>query len=179
MSATTWVALLRGINVGGKKRVAMSDLRALLESLGYRDVGTYLQSGNAVFTAARGKAKELERRIASAIDAELGLDVKVLVRTATELTTVIDENPFATRRADPKQLHVVFLSAAPASNKIASVDRDRLAPDQFEPGSRVLYLRLVNGIAGSRMPDWERALGLTATTRNWNTVTRLHTLAAG
>jgi uncharacterized protein (DUF1697 family) len=179
MSPTTWVALLRGINVGGKKRVAMSDLRALLESLGCRDVRTYVQSGNAVFTAERGKAKELEHDIASAIDAELRLDVKVLVRTATELTTVVDGNPFAVPRADPKQLHVVFLSAAPAADKIANVDRARLAPDQFEPGSRVLYLRLVNGIAGSRTPDWERLLGLTATTRNWNTVTRLHALAAG
>jgi uncharacterized protein (DUF1697 family) len=178
MSATAWVALLRGINVGRNKRVAMSDLRALLESLGYHDVRTHLQSGNALFTAPRAKAKELERRIAAGIDAELGLDVKVFVRTAMELANIIDANPFATRHADPKQLHAVFLSAPPPANKIASVDRERLAPDQFELGNRVLYLRLFNGFAGSQMPNWERVLGLITTARNWNTVTRLQALAA-
>jgi uncharacterized protein (DUF1697 family) len=173
------VALLRGINVGRNKRVAMADLRRLLESLGYNDVRTLLQSGNAVFTGGKGGAPALARQIASQIEADLGLDVKVLVRTAEQLAAVIEANPFVARGVSPKELHVAFLSAAPAPKKIAGLDRDKFAPDEFEVGDRVIYARLPNGQAGSRLPDWERTLGLTVTTRNWNTVNRLRDLARG
>ena len=173
---TTWVALLRGINVGRSKRVAMADLRALLESLGYGGVRTHLQSGNAVFTTGSAKAQALERQIASRIAADLGLDVKVLVRTADELARVVDRNPFVRRGADPKELHVAFLSAPAPAGRLAGLDPAAIAPDQVEPGDRVLYARLPNGMAGSRLPDWERLLGLSVTVRNWNTVTRLRDL---
>jgi uncharacterized protein (DUF1697 family) len=179
VSAKVWVALLRGINVGRNKRVAMADLRRLLESLGCRDVRTLLQSGNAVFTGGRGGATARQRQIASRIDSELGLDVKVLVRTADQLAAVAEKNPFAARGVGPKELHVAFLSTAPAAKKLAGLEPEQFTPDEFEVGDRVLYLRLPNGIAGSRLPDWERTLGLTVTVRNWNTVTKLRDLAAG
>ncbi len=173
----TWVALLRGINVGRHKRVGMGDLRALLESLGFHDVRTYLQSGNATFTASQGDAAELERRMAAAMATALGLDVKVLVRTAAQLAAVVDANPFP--GADPKELHVAFLSAPAPPDTVAGLEPADFAPDQFELGDAVIYLRLPNGLMGSRLPDWERVLGVAVTQRNWNTVTRLRELAAG
>jgi len=172
----TWVALLRGINVGRNKRVAMSDLRALLEALGYQDVRTHLQSGNAIFTTDRATASELEQQIAERIKKDLDMDVSVLVRSAAELTRVVATNPFVAKGTPATELHVVFLSGNPPSGKTASVDHDAFAPDQFEFGERVIYVRLPGGVMGSRLPDWERLLGLRATTRNWNTVTRLRDL---
>lgn len=178
MSAT-WVALLRGINVGRNQRVAMADLRALLERHGFDEVRTHLQSGNAVFTGAKGGARELEAKIAAAIADDLDLDVKVVVRRAGELAAVVDANPFVAEGVDPKELHVVFLSSAPSKAKLAGVDRDEVAPDRFAPGDRVLYLHLPDGVMASRLPNWERLLGLTVTVRNWRTTTRLREIAGG
>ncbi|HEY4868967.1 MAG TPA: DUF1697 domain-containing protein, partial [Candidatus Dormibacteraeota bacterium] len=168
-----WVALLRGINVGRNKRVAMADLRGLLDSLGYRDIRTHLQSGNAIFTTGRATASKLEQQIAERIKKDLDMDVSVLVRTSAELGAVAAGNPFVERGVPASQLHAVFLSGAPSSAKVASVDHDAVAPDQFAFGERVIYVRLPGGVMASRLPDWERVLGVRATQRNWNTVTRL------
>jgi uncharacterized protein (DUF1697 family) len=173
---TTWVALLRGINLGKARRVAMADLRALLEGLGYDEVRTLLQSGNAVFTAA-GSATKLETAIERQIEQELGLRVTVMVRSAARLRTIVDDNPFAVPDADPKQLHVVFLSAPPPKQQVSSLDPDDYAPDEFAVGDRVIYLRLPNGVAGSRFP-WDRSFAVDTTMRNWNTTTKLADLAA-
>jgi uncharacterized protein (DUF1697 family) len=174
VSETSWLALLRGINVGRNKRVAMSDLRALLESLGCKDVRTVQVSGNAVFRSAAHDEAALSASIAARIKKDLGLDVTVILRTGAELVTVIEKNPFLSRRVDPKQLHVVFLSAAPRAALLARVDRDEFGPDEFEAGPRVLYVRLPNGVIASRLPDWEKLLGVSATMRTWGTVLRLH-----
>lgn len=173
----TWVALLRGINVGRNKRVAMSDLRALLEALGYQDVRTLLQSGNAIFTAGRATASKLEQQISERINEDLAMDVSVLVRTAAELIEVVAANPFVAKGVPKNELHAAFLAGTPTSAKVASVDHDAFAPDQFAFGERVIYLRLPGGVMASRLPDWERVLGVRATQRNWNTVTRLLDLA--
>jgi len=178
MSTQTWVALLRGINVGGNKRVAMADLRALLDALGYRDVGTLLQSGNAVFVAS-GPSSMLETQIRSTISADLGLDVKVLVRSADELAAVVAANPWPSRGVESKHLHVAFLGAAAPAEKLASLDADDFRPDEFEAGDRVLYLRLPNGVIKSKFPNWDRFLGLDVTARNWNTVNRLRSMTGG
>ena len=178
MSGTTWIALLRGINVGGHKRVAMSDLRGLLESLGYDDVRTHLQSGNALFTASGTKGAKFEHEIGSAIESQLRLDVTVLVRSAAELRRVVEDNPYLGRGIEQKQLHATFLSKQPAAAKLAQLDREAFRPDDFVIGDRVIYARLPNGIAGSRLPDWERTLDVRASTRNWNTVSRLFALAS-
>src|SRR4051794_33052971 len=112
MSDTVWVALLRGINVGGHARVAMSDLRGLLESLGFDDVRTVLQSGNAVFTTSGRKAPALERAIETKIERELALDVSVLVRSARQWRSMAENNPFLARGVSPKELHATFVSKA-------------------------------------------------------------------
>jgi len=174
---TTWVALLRGINVGRNKRIAMSELRTMLLSLGYSDIRTHLQSGNAIFAAERRKPEALEQELSAGIKKAFGMDVAALVRTAAELASVVDANPFVARGVATSELHATFLSAAPPAAKVAAVDRDACAPDEFALGKRVIYLRLRNGVMGSRLPDWDRVLGLRTTTRNWNTTTRLRDLA--
>jgi uncharacterized protein (DUF1697 family) len=170
---TTRIALLRGINVGRNRRIAMADLRMMLESLGYDDVRTHLQSGNAIFVSGAGKDAALEQQISAAIKATFGMDVAVMVRTAAEIASVVDSNPFAVRGADTGELHATFLAAAPSAAKIAAVDRAACAPDEFSVGERVIYVRLPNGVMGSRLPDWDKTLGIRTTTRNWNTTTRL------
>jgi uncharacterized protein (DUF1697 family) len=174
---TTWVALLRGINVGRNKRIAMSELRTMLLSLGYADVRTHLQSGNAIFSAQRREPEALQHELSAGIKRAFGMDVAVLVRTAAELTSVVDANPFVAQGVIASELHATFLAAAPVPAKIAAVDRDAYAPDEFALGKRVIYLRLRNGITGSHLPDWDKLLGLRTTTRNWNTTTRLRDLA--
>ncbi len=183
MSAPTWVALLRGINVGASTRVAMADLRDLLGGLGHGEVRTLLQSGNAAFTAedgtGRSRAGRLEAAISEAIASELALRVDVLVRTAAELAAVVEANPFVARGDAPRELHATFLASAPAAAAVAGLDPAAAAPDEFELGDRVVYERLANGVMGSRLPDWQRVLGITVTRRSWNTVERLHALATG
>lgn len=179
MTTTMWVALLRGINVGRNKRLAMADLQSLLESLGYCDVRTLLQSGNAIFTTSSGKGPALQRQIASQIRTDVGLDVKVLVHTAAEFAAVVDNNPFASRGVDSKQLHVAFLDGPPARNSVAWPDPTEVAPDEFVLGERAIYLRLPDGVIASRLPDWERLLGTDVTMRNWNTVNRVREAARG
>src|SRR3954447_26911994 len=122
MSDTVWVALLRGINVGGHKRMAMSDLRGLFESLGYRDVRTVLQSGNALFTTSSGRAMALEQQIAVKVETELGLDVSVLVRSETQWRSMIDANPFVAQGVTTKELHATFLSKTPSAANVAKLD---------------------------------------------------------
>jgi uncharacterized protein (DUF1697 family) len=175
---TTWVALLRGINLGRHKRVSMADLRKLLTTLGYADVRTHLQSGNAVFTAAADDGAGLEAQLSTEIEGRFGFPVKVVVRSAKDFVALADANPYVTRGVDPKQLHVSFLAAAPPKATVASLDPQAYAPDEFSFGDRAIYLRLVDGVMGSRLPDWEKVLGVDATMRNWNTVVRLRELVA-
>ena len=174
--STTWIALLRGINVGRNKRIAMSDLRDMMQSLGYAEVRTHLQSGNAIFSSRLQKPAALEAAISAGIQSTFGMDVAVVIRTAAEIAAVVDANPFVARGADTSELHVTFLAAAPSVAKLATVEREACLPDEFEVGDRVIYLRLLNGVMGSRLPDWDRVLGLRTTTRNWNTTTRLRDL---
>jgi uncharacterized protein (DUF1697 family) len=177
---TRWVALLRGVNVGPHKRIAMADLRALLEGVGYDDVRTLLQSGNALFTAG-GSASTHEKKISAAIEKTLGLEVSVLVRTGAEVTAVASGNPFVERRVPTKELSVAFLSKAPSAAKVEALldRRTEFAPDDVEAGDRALYLRQPNGVIKTRIPDLDRALGVTATARNWNTVSKLVDLVVG
>ena len=172
----TWVALIRGINVGRAKRISMLDLRTLLESLGYAKVRTHGQSGNAIFSSGRRTAAAIEDEISTRISITFHMDASVLVRTASEFMAAIDANPFVARGVAPAELHVAFLNAEPAAAKRAGVDRNAFQPDEFAFGKRVIYVRLPNGVMGSTLPDWERALGVRVTQRNWNTSTKLRDL---
>jgi len=172
---TRYVALLRGINVGGRKKVAMGDLRSTLSALGYEDVETYLQSGNAFFSAPGSDPAALARQIEEALKSALDMDVKVLVRTPADLAGVVEANPFPDSTAEPSKLHVAFLSATPDAAKVAELDSRRFEPDELRVGERAVYVWYPNGAGRSKLTNdvLERKLGVTSTTRNWNTVLKL------
>src|SRR5690349_14301248 len=144
----TYVALLRGINVGGSKVVKMADLRGILAAGGCSDVETYIQSGNAVFGhASRSPARlatELEQRIAKAT----GFAVPVVLRTADELAAVIAANPFA---ADVDHVHVMFVASPLAADALAAIDGVKFAPERLAAVEREVYLHLPGGIGNSKL----------------------------
>jgi uncharacterized protein (DUF1697 family) len=176
----TYAALLRGINVGRNKRIAMADLRSLVEGLGHESVQTHLQSGNVVFESSKRGAKPLEAAIEGAIAAELGLDVTVMVRRADELAAVVDGSPFGGRTDDLKKIHVAFLSERPSAAAVQRFDAGEFAPDELEVVGREVYLLYPDGYARTKLTNavLEKKLGVRATSRNWRTVTALAGLTA-
>ncbi len=177
---TTYVALLRGVNVGGNARIRMVDLREIVESLGHGDVATYIQSGNVVFTAAaaggaaathddptsddRASDARLGTGIHDALTARLGLDVDVLVRSRDDLERTVADVPFPV--ADPKRLIVAFLARPPSAAAIRSLQAVDAAPEQVQVAGRVAYLDLPNGVGRSILaPLLERRLEVRATAR--------------
>ncbi|WP_433498374.1 DUF1697 domain-containing protein [Sphaerimonospora sp. CA-214678] len=168
------VALLRGINVGTKQRIAMADLRALFAGLGYTDVKTHLQSGNVVFGGADGES-EAAARVEAAIQRELGLTVRCLVRGRDELAEVVERNPLGEVATDPAMHLVTFLSDRPDPARYADLDAAWYAPETYVVGEREIYVWCPDGVRNAKLIHsfWEKRLGLTATARNWNTVTKL------
>ena len=164
-------ALLRGINVGGKNKVPMPQLKELFEGLGHADVVTYIQSGNVVFRAASADARAIEERIANVF----GLDVAVVLRTGAELSAAVAGNPFLVQGAETKPLYVVFLAREPSAEAVAELDPDRSPGDRFSVNGREVYLDLPNGGGRTKLNlDYlERRLKVKGTARNWNTVLRL------
>jgi len=173
---TTYIALLRGINVGGNHKLPMTDLRTMVAEVGARSVRTYIQSGNVVFDHDSDTPASLEAELARSITASAGFAVPVTLRTAEELSTIFAGAPFPT--SEPTQLHVSFLDQPPPTGAFATVDRAAFAPEDFALSGRDLYLYLPGGMARTKLP---RALGLyttlAATTRNWRTVMSLRDLA--
>ncbi|WP_329544924.1 DUF1697 domain-containing protein [Streptomyces sp. NBC_01356] len=182
MTTKTYAALLRGINVGGAKKVPMAELRTLLEGLRYRGVRTYLQSGNAVFTAGHGDEESLAAELAQAIEKHFGFTVGVLVRDHAYLRAVREACPFPAAELEGKQLHATYFSAPVDAERFASVDQPAFLPEEFQIGDRVLYLYAPDGLGRSKLGEAlskPRLLkGITATTRNWNTVVKLEELTA-
>ncbi|WP_030672519.1 DUF1697 domain-containing protein [Streptomyces rimosus] len=174
------IALLRGINVGGHNKFPMARQRELFAALGHRDVTVLLQTGNIVFADPGTPPGETARRIEAGIAEELGFPVPVVVRTRDELAAAVAANPFPQAEAEPKTLHVTFLSDTPADpSPLKQLDSDAYAPDRLRLIGRELYMWCPNGVGRSKLADAvSRArLGVTATARNWNTVTKLLTLA--
>jgi uncharacterized protein (DUF1697 family) len=177
------VALLRGINVGGVK-LAMSDLRAVLSSLGYADVSTYIQSGNALFSADGTGTGALAADIEAALDKRLGLRPRVVVLTRDELAQVIRDNPYP-EEPNPKALHAVFLGEEPGPERVAAVAAaeqraaDKGCRDTARFAGRVLFLHTPDGFGRSELAvQLSRGSGPMSakgagTARNWATVTKL------
>ena len=174
------IALLRGINLGSTRRVAMADLRDLLTGLGLADVRTLLQSGNAVFTSAKQPAT-LERDIERAIADRLGLEVPIVVRTRDELAAVVDLDPLGGVADEPKLYQGTFLSGAPDPEGVAALEALDAAPERVEVHGREVYAWHAGGIQRSKLARLigDKQLGVTCTARNWNTVTKLLELADG
>lgn len=168
-----YALFVRGINVGGHRRLPMADLRALLAGLGCTDVRTLLQSGNAALTSGLGQ-QDLAAAVEQAVAGRVGPGAEVMVVPAAELGAVVSDNPFLARGVEPAELHVALLSAVPAADRAAAVLADT-APDEGVLVDRILYLHLPQGTADSRLlrGGWERRLGVRATVRRWSTVTAL------
>jgi uncharacterized protein (DUF1697 family) len=179
---TTYAALLRGVNVGGGRKLPMAGLRALLEGLGHEDVRTYLQSGQAVFTAAGGDEESLAAELTAALEERFGFACEVLVRDHAYLAGVVDDCPFPAAELEGRQLHVTFLDRAVEEQRYAELDREAFLPEEFRLGDRAVYLYLPDGMGRSRLAEQlarpRLVKGLVATTRNWNTVLKLTELTA-
>jgi uncharacterized protein (DUF1697 family) len=173
----TFVALLRGINVGQAKRVPMAELRALLSGLGYTGVATLLNSGNAVFHAPGGKPAKHSADIAAAIATQLKVEVPVIVKSASELAAVLSENPIKVGADEHSRFLVAFVQEAKALSSLAAIEPFVVPPEQFSVGKNAAYLLCAKGILESKA--WEALLGKAgkaATTRNWATVLKLQAL---
>ncbi|MFJ1569821.1 DUF1697 domain-containing protein [Streptomyces erythrochromogenes] len=174
---TKYAALLRGINVGGSRKVPMAELRSVLDGLGHGDVQTYLQSGNAVFSSAKTDPVELARELETAIEDHFGFRVACLVVDGAYLRAVAEACPFPAAELEGRQLHATFFSEQPGPERFAALDGAAFLPEEYRLGDRVLYLYVPEGIGRSKLAD---ALarpavvkGIDVTTRNWNTVAKL------
>jgi uncharacterized protein (DUF1697 family) len=176
-SKSTYVALLRGINLGGHKIVKMDQLRKMFEELGLQDVKTYIQSGNVVFKAAVQAPDTLAGRIEDELQRQFGFPVPVQVKTADEVGEIIRNNPLLKEKGiDPAKLHVTFLGCAPEKSALKTLDAIAAAPDQFRCLGRAVYLHCPNGYHVTKLNNnvLEKMLMAGATTRNWKTVNQLY-----
>jgi uncharacterized protein (DUF1697 family) len=180
---TTYVVLLRAVNVGGTGKLPMATLRTVLQDLGYRNIETYIQSGNAIFDAP-GSAPTVAEAIAAALAKHLTAPAGVLIRTHEQMGEIIAANPFAAQaNADGAKVHVAFLSATPP--KTATEGLDRIIAqypkrrDRYYLRGDTLYLHLPDGAAETKFTGkaLDRILGGTGTARNWNTVLKLHAMS--
>jgi uncharacterized protein (DUF1697 family) len=172
------IVLLRGINVGGHRRVSMAALREALTSLGYRDVTTHLQSGNVLLTSDT-PPEQLQRDLERQIVEHLSVDPQVLVRTRDELADIIRRDPFGDVAADPKRYQVSFLSGEPSADVVRELAAGDVSPERVVVSGREIYAWHPDGVQRSQLAGLltDRRLGVTATARNWNTVTKLLELA--
>ena len=175
----TYVSMLRGINVGGRRKVRMEELKRAYDSLGLGGVRTYIQSGNVIFEHPREDEWSLAARIEKRLEERLGFPVPTVLRTAGEVREAIRDAPFVGR--DPGKLHVTFLSAAPREVPVREIDAARTGAEDFAVAGREVYLYLPDGYGRTRLTNafFERKLGVTATTRNWKTVNALSDAMAG
>ena len=171
----SYLALLRGINVGGKNKLPMKDLRELITNLGCENVTTYIQSGNVVFQAEPMPEEELAGKIETRILERFGLKIPVILRTTDELQRTIIENPFLSAASDESTLHVMFLKHAPSLERIKSLDPERSPGDAFIVRGRAIFLHLPNNVANSKLTNayFDSKLATISTGRNWRTVETL------
>lgn len=172
--AETYVAFLRGVNVGGKNKLPMEALKELFVNAGCGNVRTYIQSGNVIFSSSTNRSSQLPKLIAAAIEKQFGYRTPVVLRTASQMRKVVRSNPFLAR-ADEDKLHVLFLADTPAVERLRGLDANRSQPDHFEVRGQEVYLFLPNGVARTKLTNdyFDTKLATTSTGRNWRTVTKL------
>lgn len=175
----TWIALLRGINVGGHNRLPMKDLSQIFETAGCKQVKTYIQSGNVVFNGHVRSVGELGDTIASAIESEFGFRPVIRLITAKALRTAIATNPYPQAEPEPKSLHLVFLEGSPQRTHISDANRLLSASESLTVIGSRLYLYAPDGIARSRFAKGiDKAFHMSTTARNWRTITKLSELVS-
>ena len=169
-----FIALFRGINVGGKNKLLMKDLASLMESKGLKNVSTYIQSGNVVFQAAGSKDSGLATRIRDSIAESHGFRPEVIILDKTAIDKAISENPFPEADSEPKNVHLMFLSALPTNPDVKALERIRKPSERFALKGQVFFLHTPEGIGRSRLAARiEKSLGVSGTARNWRTVLKL------
>jgi uncharacterized protein (DUF1697 family) len=174
----TWIALFRGINVGGNKVLPMLAMAGLIGQLGGTGVKTCGQSGNVVFCGGGSNAAALSKRIESAVLKNHGFAPRVVLLTRTDLENAANANPFREAEAEPKTLHLAFLAEQPKQPDLAGLDALKGEGEAYVLDGRVFYLHTPGGFGQSRLAErYERLLGASATARNWNTVMKLRDMA--
>ncbi len=174
----TWIALLRGINVGGRNILSMAELRADLEELGLKNVRTYIQSGNVVFNADAKHASDLARTIGRHIEERHEIRPHVLVLGRQVLEKAIEANPFPAAVGDPNTLHFFFLEKAPMDPDLTSLEAAKAPTEHYVLKDRVFYLHAPDGIGRSKLAaNTEKYLGVVGTGRNYRTVNKLASMA--
>lgn len=178
---TTYIALFRSINLGGHNKVKMVDLRELISELGFANVRTVLQSGNLVFDSDARPVSQLEHLLKEATEVRLGLNTELFVRTAKEWAAIVADNPYPDEaESDPTHLVVMFLRGAPDRKRVTALESAVVGREVIHAKGRQLYIVYPDGIGRSRLTYSliERKLNTNGTTRNWNTVLKVASLAA-
>ena len=177
---TTLISMLRGINVGGQKRLRMDTLRVIYEDLGLMNIRTYVQSGNVIFDSTHQDRAGVVSLIEAQIKQSCGYQVEVFIRQAEELQRILSENPFLKgRNVDPNKLHVTFYYRAPSETELSKLTTPAGTTDEFALTEMAVYLYCPNGYGKTKLSNsyFERRLGIPVTTRNWNTVNALYKMA--
>lgn len=176
---TTWVALLRGVNVGGHRKVPMAQLRAAVEALPATDVRTYVQSGNVVFSSAHRTERAVVKALEPALAAAFGFEITVIARSAAEIRRILAADPLGAEGRDPTHGHVMFLAGEPKAGGLAD-GVQRVGDESYLRVGREVYLSTPAGLGRSSLAGLltDRRLGVATTTRNWRTVTTLASMAS-
>ena len=171
---TRWIALLRGINVGGRNKLPMNDLKAHLSELGAFNIQTYIQSGNIVFSASKLKPDEFTQKLSKAIDSSHGFAPDVLMLERKDLEQAIQKCPFPKDDNSEKILHFYFLSEKPSEIDVKKLDDLKMPSEQWSFSENVFYLYAPDGIGRSKLATKAEVLfGVSTTARNWRTVHNL------
>ena len=176
-----YIALLRGINIGRNKRIKMADLVKTLESLGFKNVKTYLQSGNVIFEHDSGDIAEITENIERKISETFSFSVDVIIRTKDELENIVKGNSFIKDTdIELDKLHVTFLSDIPNQKAVLNLDINKAENEKFEIIGREVSLYCPNGYARTKLKNdmFEKRLNVVATTRNWKTTNKLLELSS-
>jgi uncharacterized protein (DUF1697 family) len=174
----TFIALFRGLNVGGSGVLPMKDLVATLEQLGLEGIRTYIQSGNVVFSSREEDPLRISKRITSEIVKGFGFEPQVLLLKPAEMRRAMEANPFPEAATEPKTLHLTFLTVEPVHPDLEGLERFRKNSERYALKGTVFYLHAPEGIGRSKLAaKVEQLLGVSGTSRNWRTVTRILTLA--
>lgn len=171
-----YIALLRGINVGGHKKIKMVDLKAMMEKSGFKGVQTYIQSGNIVFKSEAEKLQNLEMRIKNSIENTFGFDVPVVVKTRTEMVKILKDNPFTKKEdLEANKIYYVLLQSEPEHDAIVNIDPEKYPNETFLIHTNCVYLNCKNGAGKAKLTTnvIERKLKVSATTRNHKTILKL------
>lgn len=171
----TYIALFRGINVGGHNKLLMKDLRSLMKELGFQKVNSYIQTGNVVFEAEKQDRDQLSERISARVEENHGFKPKILVLEREELQRAIAANPYPEAEQEPRSVHLMFLASTPSEPDLDYLDEKKKESESYTLTEKVFYLYAPDGIGRSKLAsNIEKGLGVSTTGRNWRTVKKIY-----